>query len=310
MSDQLPKIIAVVGTNASGKSAIGIELAKRLNGEIVSADSRQIYRGFDLCCGKVTGEERRQVPHHLLDVRNIGEEFSVYDFQREAYAAIDQILQRGRTPFLVGGTGLYVSAVVHGYRLREGMGRTDLRERLEGLSLEELHRMLSPEARDFLASNPSEMQNKRRVIRAIEKSAQGEPFTPRNAPRYDALQIGVTWPKEVLDRRIDERLEARLAQGMLHEVEDYLARGGDGDVLYSLGLEYRYIYRYLRGEYASLDEFKTELSRAIKRFAKRQMTWFRRDGSIRWLDMSGDYRTQAQELAVRFLAGHSGVEGV
>jgi len=301
----MPKIIAVVGTNASGKSAIGIELAKMFHGEVVSADSRQIYRGFDLCCGKVTPEETRQVPHHLLDVREIGEDFSVYDFQQAAYTAIDGILQRGRTPFLVGGTGLYVSAVVHGYELRPGIGRTDLRERLEGLSLEELHKMLPPEARNFLAANPSEMQNKRRVIRAIEKSAQGEPLSPQNAPKYDALQIGVTWPKEVLDRRIDERLETRLTQGMIGEVEDYLAQGGDGDVLYSLGLEYRYIYLYLRGEYTELEEFKGELSRAIKRFAKRQMTWFRRDSSIRWLDMGGDYLAQARELAGEFLAGRA-----
>lgn len=302
---ELPKIIAVAGTNASGKSAIGIELAKTFSGEVVSADSRQIYRGFDLCCGKVTAEETDGVPHHLLDVREIGEDFSVYDFQQAAYTAIDEILQRGRVPFLVGGTGLYVSAVVHGYELRPGVGRTGLREQLECLSLKELHDKLPPEVRDFLSSNPSEMQNKRRVIRAIEKSALGEPLAPRNTPRYNALQLGVTWPKEVLDRRIDERLEARLSQGMIGEVKDYLSRGGSGDVLYRLGLEYRYIYQYLRGDYSGLEEFKTELSHAIKRFAKRQMTWFRRDSSIHWLDMDGDYLSQARELTAAFLADHA-----
>lgn len=297
----LPKLIAVVGTNASGKSAMGIELAKLFDGEIVSADSRQIYRGFDLCCGKVTPEETRQVPHHLLDIRDMGEEFSVYDFQQEAYAAIDQILLRGRVPFLVGGTGLYVSAVVHGYELRPGVGRTDLREWLEGLSLEELRSMLPDKARLILEANPSEMRNKRRVIRAIEKCAQGEPLSHSNTPRYKVLQLGVTWPKEVLDRRIEERLDARLAQGMIGEVDDYLAWGGDGKVLYSLGLEYRYIYLYLRGKYAGEEEFKAELSRAIKRFAKRQMTWFRRDGAIHWLDMGGDCLSQARRLVEEFL---------
>lgn len=303
MGNALPKIIAVVGTNASGKSAIGIELAKAFGGEVVSADSRQIYRGFDLCCGKVTGDEAQGVPHHLLDIRDISEDFSVYDYQQAAYAVIPEIMGRGRLPFLVGGTGLYVSAVVKGYELREGMGRTQERGRLEALSLDELRGMLTPEAKAFLSARPAELQNKRRVIRAIEKASLGQPLEDRNSPRYDALQLGVTWPREVLERRIDERLEARLERGMIGEVEEYLKRGGDQDVLYGLGLEYRYILLYLRGEYGSLEEFKGELSRAIKRFAKRQMTWFKRDGTIRWLDMDGDYLAQAKALIAEFLAG-------
>lgn len=300
MTNGLPKIITVVGTNASGKSAAGIALAKRFGGEIISADSRQIYRGFDLCCGKVTPEEARAVPHHLLDVRSVGEPFSVFDFQQLAYEAISGILERGRLPFIVGGTGLYVSSVTEGYVLRETAPRTGRHDELAKLSVDELWAMLPPEGRAYLAGNPADCRNKRRLIRVLEKTAAGEPLEYQNAPRYSVLRLGVTWPREILHRRIDERLEARIAQGMIDEVRDYLENGGDPAVLYDLGLEYRHILLYLTGKYQTLEEFKQELSKEIKRFAKRQMTWFRRDRSIHWL-ASGSL-AQAEALIEEFLA--------
>lgn len=301
MNNDRPKIIAIVGTNASGKSAIGIELAKDLNGEIVSADSRQVYKGFDLCCGKVTPEEKQIVPHHLLDVRNIGEPFSVSDFQKMAYSVISQIIERNKFPFIVGGTGLYVDSVVSGYIMREETVEAGLREELNKLDLDELYTRLTPEGKSYLSNNRSDYQNKRRVIRVIEKTANGEPLHYENSVRYSALQIGVTWPREILCDRIDKRIDTRIEQGMIDEVRSYLDNGGNTEHLYSLGLEYRHILWYLTGKYQSIEEFKSELSRAIKRYAKRQMTWFRRDKTIRWIDMSSDYLREARSLISEFI---------
>ncbi len=296
-----PKIITIVGTNASGKSSLGIELARNFNGEIISADSRQVYRGFDLCCGKITKEESKMVAHHLLNIKNIDEFFSVSDYQKMAYHSISDILDRGKIPFIVGGTGLYIDSIVKGYEFREETIDTKLREKLEELSVDELQEMLTSESKAFLSTNESDFHNKRRLIRIIEKTAQGECLVSQNNPKYNVLQIGITWSKEILHQRIDERLESRIQQGMINEVKIYLDNGGKQDVLYNLGLEYRYIVDYLTGKYSSLDEFKIELSRAIKRFAKRQMTWFKRDKSINWINMDSDYLEQAYLLVSNFL---------
>jgi len=297
----LPKVIVIAGTNASGKSALGIELARKYNGEIISADSRQIYEGFDLCCGKVTRDEREAVPHHLLDVRRIGEPYSVSDYQKEVYSIVPQIIQRGHIPFLVGGTGLYISAVVNGYEFKEESFDPDFRAGLEAKPLEELWKMLPPEVRASLQENPSDMNNKRRIVRMLERLRNGEDLQTRNHPRFNVLQLGVRWEKEALARRIDERLSLRLEQGMVEEVQKYLDRGGNPEYLYQLGLEYRYIAWYLAGRYASFETFREELSHAIKQFAKRQVTWFKRDPSIRWLDMQDDSITQASQLIDDFL---------
>ncbi len=301
MNSNLPKIIVIAGTNASGKSSLAIDLAKKYGGEIVSADSRQVYRGFDLCSGKVTKEERDQIPHHLLDVCDIEEAYSVADYQKAAYEVIDQILQRGHIPFLVGGTGLYISSVVHGYDFQEETIDPAYRNELEKKSLEELLDMLSEEAKEVLAENNSDRNNKRRLIRLLEKTRSGEKLTAQNSPRYKTLQLGVTWEKSVLHRRIDERLKQRLDQGMIDEVQSYLAAGNSPKYLYRLGLEYRYIADYLDGKYSSFEEFYDHLSQAIKRFAKRQMTWFRRDTAIHWLDMEQEYFDQASVLINLFL---------
>ena len=302
MSSILPRIITIVGTNASGKSSLGIELARAFGGEIISADSRQVYKGFDLCCGKVTAEEREMAPHHLLDVREIGEPFSVSNFQQMAYHAADDIIARGKTPLIVGGTGLYVNSVVYGYVMQDEEADIELRYKLEGFPIEKLQSMLTGEGRAFLELNPSDWKNKRRIIRIIEKTTRGEPLEYTNSKRYEALQLGTLWSKEAIHSRIDERLETRLAQGMIDEVKTYLENGGNPKYLYDLGLEYRYILRFLTGEFQSMDEFKLELGRAIKRLAKKQVTWFKRDNTINWLDMTADYLQQAEALVADFLS--------
>ena len=214
---------------------------------------------------------------------------------------IDQILQRGHIPFLVGGTGLYISSVVRGYDFQEETIDPAYRNELEKKSLEELQDMLSDEAKTFLGENNSDRNNKRRLIRLLEKTRNGEKLTAQNSPRYKALQLGVTWEKSILHRRIDERLKQRLDQGMIDEEQCYLAAGNSPEYLYRLGLEYRYVADYLDGKYPSSEEFYDHLSQAIKRFAKRHMTWFRRDTAIHWLDMEREYFEQACKLLDRFL---------
>lgn len=296
----MQKLIAVVGTNASGKSGLGIELARHYGGEVISADSRQVYRGLDLGSGKVTPEEIAGVPHHLLDVCAPGSFFTMADFQRLAYEAIDDILSRGRLPFLVGGTGLYVDAVCDGYVLSNIEPDLQYRRELERLSTEKLWEMLE-------AAQPGsgvDPQNRNRVMRRLEKLHDGDDGGVRKEPRYEVLKIGVTWDRETLCRRIDQRLQTRMEQGMLQEVQGLLDAGVSEDFLYRLGLEYRYLSQYLLGKGGSEAYMLEELAKAIKRFAKRQMTWFRRDKSIHWLDMRGDPLAQAEKRIDDFVGGN------
>jgi tRNA dimethylallyltransferase len=302
MSRELPKIIAIVGTNASGKSSVGIELAKFFNGEIISADSRQLYRGFDLCCGKITTDEAQIVPHHLLNIKDIGEPFSVFHFQKMAYSLIPQILGRNKIPFIVGGTGEYIKSVVEGFPFSDRPPDTELRAELEKLSLEELQAMLTPEVKKHFASKPSEFKNKRRLIGAIEKITHNESLEDKNVARYNTLQIGITWPNEVLYKRIQDRLESRIRDGMIDEVRVYLDNGGKEEYLDKLGLEYKYILQYLTGKFQTLDDFKLRMAQEIRRFAKKQKTWFKKDKSIHWIDMSANYLEEAQSLISEFLA--------
>ena len=292
----LPKLIVIEGTNASGKSSLGVELAKKYNGEIISADSRQVYRRLDLGSGKITPEETDGVPHHLLDVRSPGEFFSMADFQKLAYAAIDDILSRGRQPFLVGGTGLYVDAVADGYILSDKEPDAALREHLETFETPELYRML----REKLPDTDIDPRNRHRVMRALERLAADDYRPGRKEPRYELLKLGVTWPREILKQRIDERLERRLRQGMTDEVRAMLDDGVSEVFLTKLGLEYKYLTWYLTGK-MGYEQMVEELGSAIKRFAKRQMTWFRKDGRIVWLDMAGDPVAQASALIEEFL---------
>lgn len=295
----LPKLIVVLGTTACGKSGLGVELARYFNGEIVSADSRQVYRGLDLGTGKVTAEEMQGVPHHLLDVAEPNETYSVADFQTAAYAAIDGILERGKVPFLVGGTGLYVRAVTEGFVFNDVRPDPELRAQLEGKSTQELYALLRE--RTGVTLTGGEEQNRHRLVRALEKSFAGPLDTPAAQPRYRCLQLGVTFPRETVCRRIDQRLQARIDAGMIEEVAALRQAGASDAFLERLGLEYRYILWYLTGRIPTLEALKDELGRAIKRFAKRQMVWFRRDRDVLWLDMEGDFLTQARQAVATFL---------
>ena len=294
---QKPKLIVIAGTNASGKSGLGVELARRYGGEIVSADSRQVFQGYDLGSGKITPEEMKGVPHHLIDVCKSNDFFSMHDFQRLAYEAIDGILARGNIPFLVGGTGLYIASVTEGYVMSDRMPDLAYRDALEKKSTPELYAMLVSLVPDVEV----DAKNRNRVMRMLEKIHDGDDHRPHSAPRYDCLKLGVTWDRETLKARIDERLEKRMQQGMVDEVRGLLESGASVEFMNKLGLEYRYITQYITGEFASEAEMCAQLSLAIKRFAKRQMTWFRRDKEIHWLDMTGDPLAEASACIRDFL---------
>ncbi|HIY21845.1 MAG TPA: tRNA (adenosine(37)-N6)-dimethylallyltransferase MiaA [Candidatus Flavonifractor merdigallinarum] len=298
----LPKLIVILGTTACGKSGLGVELARHVGGEIVSADSRQVYRGLDLGTGKVTEAEMGGVPHHLLDVVEPNESYSVAQFQRDAYAAIDDILARGKVPLLVGGTGLYVRAVAEGYTFRDSQPNPALRAELEQKSASELYAMFQEKTGRTLSGG--EENNRHRLVRTMEKILSGEDLTeaPR-APRYQVLQLGMTYPREELCRRIDERLLRRLDDGMVEEVARLREEGATDAFLEGLGLEYRYILWYLTGKLPSKEALIDELGRAIKRFAKRQMVWFQKDRDVLWLDTAGDPLAQAIQAADAFLRG-------
>ena len=285
----MEKLIVIAGTNASGKSGLGVELALRYGGEIVSADSRQVFRGLDLGSGKIAPEEMKGVPHHLIDVCDPGDFFSMHDFQRLAYGAIDGIIARGRLPFLVGGTGLYVACVTEGYVMSDNPPDLEYRAYLETFETPELFKMLVKAVPD----TDVEPKNRNRVMRLLEKLHAGDDHVPHSQTRYECLKLGVTWDRETLKKRIDERLQRRLDAGMIDEVRGLIDRGVSVGFLKKLGLEYRYITQYLIGEIPSEAEMVELLATAIKQFAKRQMTWFRRDKGITWLDMTGNPVAQA-----------------
>jgi tRNA dimethylallyltransferase len=295
------KAVAIVGTNASGKSALGVAVALRFGGEIISADSRQVYRGLDIGTGKLTRDEMRGIRHHLIDVMDLGTRYSVADFQKSAYGLIGEITSRNRLPIIVGGTGLYVRSVVDGYQLTRARPDLALRDRLEQLTNEELHHRLNELAPD--AARNIDPRNRRRIIRAVEIREQGFPVKTShvNAPQYEFCQLGLTWPRDVLRERIKSRLRTRLDQGMIEEVRNLLSEGVSFSRLDALGLEYRFVARFLQGEYAGEEELFDELGRAIYRFAMRQLAWFRRDKSIVWLDHAQDHEEQAFGLIEGFI---------
>lgn len=299
---RLAKLVVVAGPTASGKSALGIALAQEFNGEIVSADSRQVYRGLDIGAAKVTPEERTLVPHHLLDVADPNEIYTVARFQQEATRAIDAILARGRQPFLVGGSPHYIQAIVDHLEIPPIPPQPELRAQLEARPLAEL--LAELEQLDPLSAASIDRQNPRRVIRALEVClVTGQPFSAQRkiaAPLYNCLQLAIDWPRPQLYARIDRRVDERMEQGMVEEVHRLLAAGVTHERLEAFGLEYRFISRLLRGEFPDEAEMVQRLKFAIHDFTRRQLTWLRKDQRIAWIDGQG--LDTAREIVERFLA--------
>ncbi|MBI5142111.1 MAG: tRNA (adenosine(37)-N6)-dimethylallyltransferase MiaA [Nitrospirae bacterium] len=272
-----PNLIAVTGPTATGKTAFAVRLARRLGGEIVSADSRQVYRGMDIGTGKDIAEYSTggyPVPYHLIDIVEPSENFSLHDYQKRAFDCIRGIWRRGRLPILCGGTGLYVDSVLRGYRLVEAPENPVLRAGLEPLSLDDLAARLRQLRPDHHTS--SDFRKRDRLIRAIEiavfTDANPGSFTP--PPEIRPLVIWLTRPRPELVERIGARLGERLDGGMIDEVQRLNAGGISWERLESFGLEYRFIADYLRGR-MTMEELYRDLFTAIRRFAKRQETWFR-----------------------------------
>lgn len=290
MDQQKYDLIVVLGPTASGKTALAAGLADQLGGEIISADSRQVYRGMDIGTGKDKDDYRvngRHIPYHLIDIVEPGARYNVYEFQKDFLKAYNGIRERGKWPVLCGGTGLYIEAVLKGYRLIPVPPDPELREELNHRSLDELVEILRSESRHL--HNTTDLTSKKRAIRAIEIARYygAHPEADIAFPQIRPFILGVKYDRPVQRRRITERLKQRLETGMVDEVRGLQEKGLQRDELEYYGLEYRYVGRYLEGE-LSYDEMFTQLNTAIHQFAKRQMTWFRRmerNGFvIHWLD--------------------------
>ncbi len=292
----MEKLITVIGATACGKSDLGIKLAQKFDGEIVSCDSRQVYKGLDLGTGKVTEDEQKLVPHHLLDVKLPNEKYSLAEYQKSAYRSINDILARKKTPFLVGGTGLYSRAVVEGYSFIDENEDDALRTEINSLTREQLEEELR-----YAGELVPEGLSPRHLARRVEKLRKGVEKT-ENSRRYDFIQLVCVYPREQLYSRIEKRLDERIKQGMVEEVENLRKNGATDEFLESLGLEYRYTARYLCGEY-SFEDYREELLKQIRHFAKRQITWFKKEKNAFRLDMSGDFLAKAEQLCSRFLSG-------
>jgi tRNA dimethylallyltransferase len=300
-------LIVLVGPTAVGKTALAVRLAEAVDGEIVSADSRQVYRGMDIGTAKATAAERARVPHHLLDVLDPDQSLSLAQFQEMAYAAVDGIIARGKVPFLVGGTGQYVLAVVEGWQIPRVVPDKELRAQLYRQAEEEgaqaLHARL--EVLDPLAAGRIDARNVRRVVRALEVClTAGRPISELQAkspPPYRVLMMGLTLSRPQLYRRIDERVERMIEAGLEAEVRRLVGAGYGFDLPALSGVGYGQWAPYLRGE-ATLEEVVQQIKRSTRRFVRQQATWFREhDPRIHWLDASAEPFELAIDLVRCFL---------
>ncbi|MCF2129041.1 tRNA (adenosine(37)-N6)-dimethylallyltransferase MiaA [Strepomyces sp. STD 3.1] len=296
-----PRVIAVVGPTAAGKSDLGVFLAQRLGGEVVNADSMQLYRGMDIGTAKLTPGERGGVPHHLLDIWDVTVAASVAEYQRLARERIDALLAEGRWPVLVGGSGLYVRGAVDNLEFpgTDPEVRARLEEELAELGSGALHARLA--AADPEAARAILPGNGRRIVRALEViEITGRPFTanlPGHDSVYDTVQIGVDVARPELDERIARRVDRMWEAGLVEEVRALEARGLREGRTASRALGYQQVLTALAGD-CTLDEARAETVRATKRFARRQDSWFRRDPRVHWLSGGVADRTELPRLAL------------
>lgn len=291
------KIIVVVGPTASGKSDLAVKLAKMLNGEVISADSRQVYRKMDIGTGKITKKEMAGIPHYLLDVAPPKKVFNAADFQRLGQKAIKKISAKGKIPIVVGGSGFYIDGLIYGTPLPTVPPDSALRKKLEKLSADKLFAKLKK--LDPGRAQNIDRFNKRRLVRALEIigiTGKPVPKIGEQKTNFNVLKIGIKLPDKELKKRVRARLLKRLKQGMTAEVKMLHDKGVSWRRLDNLGLEYRWVSRYLRGAMGKDEMFK-KLESEIWRYAKRQMTWFRRDKEINWVTKP----PEAKKLVDRFI---------
>ncbi len=302
-----PPLIVIVGPTAVGKTRLSLRLAQEFDGEIVSADSRQVYRGLDIGTAKPTLEESERVPHHLIDVVAPDEAFTLAQYQELAYQAIGDVLGRGKFPFLVGGTGLYVKAVVEGWGIPRVPPNEELRAELYRQAELEGEEALHARLRgvDPAAAERIDPRNVRRVVRALEVCLEtGRPISElqrKKPPPYRILQIGLTMERQELYRRIDERVDRMIESGLVEEVRGLVEQGYGYDLPSMSGLGYQQIGLYLRGQ-VNLEEAIQLIKRHTRRFVRHQYNWFRLDDeAIRWFDVLSDSYGEIRELVASFL---------
>ena len=301
-------LIVITGPTATGKTRVGAMLAHRIGGEVISGDSRQVYRGMDIGTGKDLQDfivEGKQVPCHLIDIREPGYKYNVFEFQQDFVKAFEDIHRRNKMPVLVGGTGLYIEAVLRGYRLIRVPADMEYRTSLKDKSMEELAGMLASYKK---LHNITDLDTRKRVIRAleIEHYYAAHPDVDTGFPEINPLVFGISVDRETRRANISHRLHQRLKDGMIEEVENLVNKGISYDTLMYYGLEYKYIALYLKGE-LTRDEMVKKLETAIHQFAKRQMTWFRgmerRGTKIYWIDGNLDMKKKLQ-LIMEKITGH------
>jgi len=309
----MKKLIVILGPTASGKSELAVKLAKKFNGEIVSADSRQVYKGMDIGTGKITKKEMQGIPHYLLDVTSPKRRFTVSQYRKLALKTINKIFKKGKIPILCGGTGFYIQAVVDGIVIPEVPPDWKLRKKLEKKSVEELYKILKK--LDPKRAKTIESKNPRRLIRAIEiilKTKKPVPALKKNPLPYPVLLISIKKGKKELSSLIRERLLRRLKRGMIAEVKKLKKSSLSWKRLEEFGLEYRFVAQYLQKKLKSkedkssssslavaqeYDEMVNLIQKEIEHFAKRQMTWFKRDKRINWVK---NYN-KAEKIIKKFL---------
>jgi tRNA dimethylallyltransferase len=306
---QQQPLVAIIGPTAVGKTGISIRLAERLGGEIVSADSRLLYRGMDIGTDKPSREDMSRVPHHLIDVTDPDQPWSLAIYRREAIDTIDAIHQRGRLPMLVGGTGQYVTALLEGWIPPPKSGDPSLRQRLENYAEQQgtaaLHKQL--EEVDPTSAAKIDHRNVRRIVRALEiYHITGFPPSQQRSnqpPPYQDLRVGLTLPRPELYARIDTRIDAMLDAGLIAEVEELLERGYAPDLPAMSAIGYRQITDHLRGS-ISLDEAKSQIRKATRQFVRRQSNWFKQDDSrIHWFEVRDDVIDRVESLIRTWLRG-------
>lgn len=286
------KILVICGPTATGKSSLAVKLAKKFNGEIISADSRQIYKGLDIGSGKITEEEKQEIKHYLLDVANPKKRFSSAQYAILANKAIEEITNKNKLPILCGGTGFYIQAVIDNLVIPKVEPDWILRKKMEKLDLYFLQKSLQRnDLKRWERMNESDRKNPRRLIRAleiIEKTGKPTPLVKSGKQTFDVLTIGIFAPLEILKERIEKRLLMRLDKGMVEEVENLLKSGMTFSRLDELGLEYRWLGRYKQGK-ITYREMVDNLFKDIYAFSRRQMTWFRktlRQSGSKWFDIT------------------------
>ena len=290
MDMKMKKMITILGPTASGKTPVAAHLAAKIGGEIISADSRQVYRRMDLGTGKDLADYG-EVPYHLIDICEPGTKYNLFQYQQDFFDAYQDIQSRGAVPILCGGTGLYIEAVLKGYKLSPVPQNQELRDSLEGKSLDELTKMLAD----------TDVDSCQRAIRAIEIETYNldNPVPRRELPPVDSLIIGVDIDRELRREKITRRLKARLDEGMVDEVRKLLDEGIAPEDLIYYGLEYKFLTEYVTGV-ITYDEMFTRLEIAIHQFAKRQMTWFRgmerRGFTIHWIDATLPMEAKINEI--------------